>query len=380
MRILGIERDSTACNYYRVFQPLQMLQAYEMADVCLIKEGPELGMDSTIEKVLASDIIVFQRPSTESWYKFIKTCRKYGKIIVSDYDDDPFNTSPWNPYYRHVGIEEVRFRWPDGKVDPIWTEDMKSATGETDWFNIERNIHHREMFTISFKKSDMVTTTTPILQETLSKINKNTVVLPNLINPDSYVTPEMVKKEVRIGWQGGVSHYEDLYMVRDAIKEVLHKHDNVKFVYFGDPRFLGLFSTCDQNKIEFVPWCAQNAYNFKLALLNLDIGLAPVVDNMFNRNKSAIKWMEYSMVGAATVASNIPPYSPLITNGKDGILVEGTTTSWVDGIEQLLDVDKRRKMADNARENVIENHNAHTKAHLWHDAYQSILKGEGILA
>lgn len=378
MRILGIERDETACNFYRVLQPLSVLQEQELADVKLIKEGADLASDMAIEHVMAADIIVFQRPSTESWFEFIKLCRKFGKIVVTDYDDDPFNTSPWNPYYRFVGTEEVSFKWPDGKVDLIWHEDMKGGDGNEDFFSIERNIHHRQMFQISFKKADMVTCTTDILREEFLKLNKNVTVLPNAIDPNFYYTPELVKKEVRIGWQGGVSHYEDLYMVRDSIKAILDRHSNTKFVYFGDPRFLGLFKGCNQSQIEFVPWCKHNAYPYKLALMNIDIGLCPIVDNRFNRNKSAIKWMEYSMVGASTVASKISPYSDVISHGNTGLLAD--PQEWEEAINRLV-VNKRLRtdLAQNAVGDVIKNHNIWDKSLMWKEAYDKLLKGESLL-
>ena len=49
-------------------------------------------------------------------------------------------------------------------------------------------------------------------------------------------------------------------------------------------------------------------YPCKLASIRPDIGLCPLTDTAFNRCKSPIKWMEYAMAGAATVASPVEPY------------------------------------------------------------------------
>lgn len=376
MKILAIERDNTACNFYRILTPLHKLDEQGHAEVTFVREA-QLADPSAVNLALLSDVIVFHRPATETWFNFIKTCRKHGKLIVSDYDDDPFNTSPLNPYYSQVGVEEVMWEWPDGTREWLWSEDMVSPTGNK-IFNIERNINHRDMFRLNFKKSDLVSCTTDLLRQEFLKVNKNVAVLPNCIDFDFWPkAPEMVKKEVRIGWQGGSSHYEDLYLIKDIIIDTLKKHPNAKFIYFGDMRFQGLFKDAPQNQIEWHPWVGHATYPYKLALMNLDIGLCPLVDNQFNRNKSAIKWMEYSVMGIATIASNIPPYAPVMENGRDGLLVSDEPGQWKDALSELIgNPEKRKALAKNAYDKVYEHHNIETKARLWAEAYQNIMKGD----
>lgn len=376
MRILGIERDKTACNYYRVLQPLYKLDELGLAEVQMLPEH-RLGEEYAAQMALWADILVFQRPASEAWFNFIKLCRKLGKIVVSDYDDDPFNVSPLSPAYQHTGTEPVEWVWADGTREMLWSEEMVSPSGSR-IFNIERNIANRDMFRLNFKRSDMVTCTTPELQAEFKKVNPNTVVLPNLIDPAFFPSGyEFVKREVRIGWQGGASHYEDLFMLRPSITKVLVNNPSVKFCYFGDMRFVGMFKDAPQDQIEYHPWVNHGTYPYKLALMNLDIGLCPLVDNQFNRNKSAIKWMEYSVMGMATVASNIPPYAPVMKNGETGLLVSEDEDSWIGAMQTLIDNrDLRTRLAENARREVLLNHNADTKAHLWRDAYARLMKGE----
>ena len=136
---------------------------------------------------------------------------------------------------------------------------------------------------------------------------------------------------------------------------------------------MGLFKDIDLNQVEFQSWVQHVAYPYKLKLANIDIGLCPLVDNQFNRNKSAIKWMEYSVVGAATIASNIPPYSTVIKHGETGLLVNDD--EWVEAMDMLIkDVKKRKQLAAKAFDDIYENHNADKKAYLWLEAYESVLK------
>jgi hypothetical protein len=376
---MAIERDQLACNYYRILMPLNKVDEQELAEVYFVKES-QVGESSAFNLAVASDIIVFARPSTKAWFDFIKACRKLGKIVVTDYDDDPFNTSPMNPYYQYVGVEPVLYRWADGTEEWLWSEEMISPTGKK-IFDIERNIQYRDMFRLNFRKSDLVTCTTEILRQEFLTINQNVEVLPNVIDLSFYPQgQDFVKREVRVGWQGGASHYEDLYMVRNSIINVLKKHKNVKFVYFGDLRFKGLFKDAPQDQIEWHSWVQHHAYPYKLATLNLDIGLCPIVSNQFNRNKSAIKWMEYSALGIASIVSNMPPYSPVVVDSETALVADETDASWTDCLERLvMDKFKRLRISKSAKDDVIKNHNIETKAHLWAEAYERTMKKEAVL-
>lgn len=371
IRIMGIERDDGATNNYRIMQPLYKLMEHNMANVCTAREGIELNQDHALEKALESDIIVFHRPQSENWFKFIKTCNKYGKMVVADYDDDPFNTSPWNPFYQWIGTEEATYIWPDGRKEMMWSKDPSIGGGK--YINIEDNIRRRDLFRASFKNADMISCSTDIVRESFKDINPNAVTLPNLIDFNQYPKIELVKRNIRIGWQGGVSHFEDLHMIRDAIGDILKKYPQVTFVYWGDMKLYGLFKNFPMERVEAHTWSDYIVYPYKLACLNLDIGLCPVVENEFNRNKTAIKYFEYSMVGASSIASNWEPYSSVITDNKDGLLVK--PDQWFNAMEELiLNKEKRELLAKNAYENIFFNHNADKYAYKWLNAYEGILK------
>ncbi len=367
LRILGVERDDKACGYYRILNPLKVLQEQGLADCALIEYGTEFDSDENMQKVFESDVILLPRPSSEEWFGFVKACRKAGKLIVSDYDDDPFTCDPLNPYYRWIGIEE----WSHPDFGDVWKDGMVDKGGQ-EWFNVEKNINRRDMVRASFKTSDLVTCTTPELQEVFLKINPNTVILPNSIDLTAYPRPEFVKKKVRVGWQGGVSHYRDLHFIIPILEKV-SKEVDFEFVYFGDSRFAHMFKNVKNFTCE--NFVNHQTYPFKLSLLNLDIGICPLIDNEFNRRKSAIKWMEYTAVGAATVATDIPPYSPAITNFKDGILVPNEEEAWVEALKGLITNKKKvLELSQNAYQTILEKHTIQKNAKLWVDAYKATIE------
>lgn len=375
MKILGLERDDKACNYYRVFSPLNKLAELELADCQLIEYGGDIASEESFRKVLESDVVLIPRPQSVEWLDFVSAVRRAGKVVVADYDDDPFDVNPYNPYYRFSGLKEFEVVWPDGYREWLWKDGMKDEKGQI-FFDIEANIHRRDMCRATFGKADLVTCTTPQLKEVFGQFNKNTVVIPNFINLDIYPAGKMMPNEkVRIGWQGGVSHFEDLEMLLPIISKVSRQRD-IDFLYFGDYRLGKMFEQVEGYRHE--QWVPIDVYPYKLKLMNFDIGLAPLIDNPFNRCKSAIKYFEYAAVGVPTIASNIPPYSDVITNMVDGILVS-SEDEWKEAIRMLIDNPKlRQKLAKNAYENVRENYSLDKNAHLWLKAYEKALEREKV--
>lgn len=372
MRVLSFERDSGACNHYRVLQPLYKMLNNGLANILTINKSNCSDQDFVNQKILESQIILIHRPADEKWLNLIRAAKRAGKIVVADYDDDPFNTSPWNEAYRWYGVQEVTYKQDeDSEAIALWKD------GE-DGFSIEANIERRDLFKASFKSCDLVTCTTDNLKDTFSKINPNTVVLPNLIDCEIFQPIHMVKtKEIRIGYVFGNSHYEDFYMVRPHLKSILDKFPQVKLVFFGDCSFHGLFKDFPKDRIEWHSWVGVSAYPYKLMTLNIDIGICPLVDNAFNRCKSSLKWMEYSAIGVATVASNMAPYSVTISDGKDGILSKDD--EWTEKLTKLIqDGVYRKQIAMNAYKNVQSNHNADKKAYLWEEAYQKVLSSDAL--
>ena len=370
MRILGLERDDKACNYYRIYQPLNKIKELGLADCCLIEFGTDISSEENYRKVLEADVVLIPRPQSEEWLNFVKAVINAGKVIICDYDDNPFETSYYNPYYRWCGIKEYEVVWPDGHVETLWKDGMTGPNGEK-FFDIEANIHRRDMCRASFGKSDLVTCTVPYLAEEFKKVNDNVIVLPNCIDFSHYPKVNLAQnKKFRIGWQGGVSHFEDLKMLLGILKKMPDM--DIDFCYFGDHRLGQMFK--DIKGYYHEQWVPINVYPYKLACMGFDVGLAPLLNNKFNRCKSAIKYFEYSIVGVPTIASNCPPYSDVITNEKDGILVD-SDVEWIESIKRLKkDLKLRYKLASNAYENVYQNYNIAKKAHLWVEAYEKALK------
>ena len=120
MHILGVYLDTSAVGHYRVIQPLAKASEQGLAHVHLYsyKEHGH-DYDRFAECVNVADVVVLPRPHNEKWFEIIRILRENGKISIIDHDDDVFNLSPLNPYYKYIGVKEVKL--PDSE-EYLWYE------------------------------------------------------------------------------------------------------------------------------------------------------------------------------------------------------------------------------------------------------------------
>src|SRR5581483_4148561 len=70
--------------------------------------------------------------------------------------------------------------------------------------------------------ADLVTTTTPALAANLRQWNPNVAILPNSVDPEEWsIAPRA--GGVRVGWTGSATHFHDLAVALDAVRDVQKK-------------------------------------------------------------------------------------------------------------------------------------------------------------
>jgi hypothetical protein len=121
-------------------------------------------------------------------------------------------------------------------------------------------------------------------------------------------------------------------------------------------------------RYEFHPMVPLHEHSAKVCDLALDIGIAPLTDDPFNHHKSCIKYYEYAMSGAMTVASNVLPYSAEVPT-----VAKNTRESWKQKLEWAITVD-REPVWREQREWVLAHRNIEKNVELW----EKVLAGESI--
>ena len=102
--------------------------------------------------------------------------------------------------------------------------------------------------------------------------------------------------------------------------------------------------------------------------------IIPLVDNVFNRCKSPIKWIEMGALEVPCVTSYVSPYKEIATEGN-GVFVDNDKDAWIEGISMLIeDPILRAKIGGEAQRTVAAQFDINTQWTQWRDAYEGLLK------
>jgi hypothetical protein len=102
-----------------------------------------------------------------------------------------------------------------------------------------------------------------------------------------------------------------------------------------------------------------------------DVFIAPLKESLFNRCKSAIKYLEYSALAIPGVYSRITPYEEIIQQGENGFLASAQS-EWEDYLIKLIESQQLRyRLGQNAQDTVRRNWLTAHHAPEWAQAYES---------
>ena len=343
------------CVYLR-----NLLPSSELAKLGHEVELVILGTNFPIESLCKSDIVVLSRTYQTDVFPIVNALKKAKVKVVYETDDDLESLDTTNP--------------------------TKAV--------IDRTLSTVKMLGY---ESDAITTTTPYLADVLEKrYGKKPFVIPNALDLRQYKV-NTKGSPVIVGWSGGCTHAIDLLLILDSLMEI-QKKTRFHFVLQGFTiamldgqeyvwrrmRELGLdvyeekeyimhcIEMCDKIKkmqsLQFVPFYPAEMFGGLLSKLNLDIGLCPLRDSVFNKAKSCVKYYEYAATGAATLASDVVPY-----NTEVKYLWNNTPEDFKAKLEQLV-VDKafRQNLAKEQRDWVIENRDSSKVAKQWEAMFKQV--------
>lgn len=146
-------------------------------------------------------------------------------------------------------------------------------------------------------------------------------------------------RELRIGFPAGhPGHAFNLAVVEDALDAVLRRHREVRLVLMGAiavPQRLATWG----DRVEQVPYV--DWHDLPAQLARLDVCIAPLADNRFNRCKSDIKFLEAALVRVPLVASPVGQLGETIRHGVSGLLA-ADTEAWIEALSSLVQQPERR--------------------------------------
>jgi len=212
--------------------------------------------------------------------------------------------------------------------------------------------HANRIFSLtgSVQSADWVTVSTEPLYNALKPLNSNIAVLPNYLDLSKWKHKRKQHKAVRIGWVWSPTHIPDMEIIEKPLRKIKEKYgDKVEIVIFGTE--VDIFKGLKTTNIKGVRYWD---YPKTFTEAGIDISIAPLSDNDFNKCKSNIKWLESTMAGAAFIGSKIYPYEHSIKEGKTGYLAK-SEAQWVKRMEFLIEnPEKRAELVENAKKEVMK--------------------------
>lgn len=314
MKLLLCPCDRSGCGRYRIGLPAAALQKQESSLEIFLSEGLPVRFDLGTGQAVGLadgfagwDVVVVQRPMASWQVQCLRDCRKLGIRTVVEVDDD-FESLHW--------------------LTPAWfTTHPKIAA--TEW--------SRNYLKAACREADLVVVTTQALADRYASHGR-VVIVPNYI-PEAWLqTPRNQHSNVIVGWTGTVgTHQGDLKVTRGGVAQVI-RETAAHFRVVGNPELVQRDLSLDEPP-ENLPWSSWEGYPQRIA--TLDIGIAPLADNAFNRAKSWLKPLEYAALGVPSVVSPLPAYEALVKQGI-GTLARDQARDWRRKLKQLIEDEQYR--------------------------------------
>ncbi|EJL6449380.1 glycosyltransferase, partial [Vibrio cholerae] len=156
-----------------------------------------------------------------------------------------------------------------------------------------------------------------------------------------------------------------------ALKKIACEFGNSIEIHFWREPFKSLkgMNNVIRNKVE--PNYEKFLREFYIS--NYDIGLAPLLDDVFYNSKTNNKYREYSGCNVSGIYSNVKLYRDCIQDGWNGVLVDNDENSWYLGLRKLiLSKQLREQIASNAKNDVLENYSFLNSTKAWYNLLQGL--------
>lgn len=257
-------------EYYRL-DPWQVLGRQTGAIVTPLSSKYSNDFKSRIK---GFDILVASRPRIQSDLYAIMLAKECGVYVILDYDD---------------------LIWEIPQVNPVSTTHNEESSGYVE---------------ILFQANAIIASTKALQTYIRNRFGLESHVVPNALNDlgTTYLAPAKDDKTITVAWRGSNTHDGDLFQVRDAFRD----YPNVIFRFMGGSPwyFLSLYGG-HLPYLNHHAWSSMTEFHHRFHALKPHYGVFPLEDNQFNQCKSNIAFLDYTKVGAVTIA---PVYMQEFTN------------------------------------------------------------------
>lgn len=253
------------------------------------------------QKMLMYDLVMFQRPFSDTTVALMTYLKKLGIPMWVDFDDLTLAVPVSNPAY------EVLSQSRDNIIMIAKLADLVTVTTQS---LAERLLEHLP----GKEHSGIVNVVPNAFNDTIFKRNQHIPQVHAVKDPGPLYMPQT---STTVLWRGSDTHVADLMDFSLQIGALMEAYPEWKWVFFGMlPWFLPV-SVKNGGPI-YIPPTDPLPYHEQLLRIKAPVIHVPLEDNVFNRAKSNIAFIEAAYAGSVCVAPDWEEWrKPGVLNYKD---------------------------------------------------------------
>lgn len=310
-RVLAYAHDVWASGFYRVRAPVAALAAADKASCHFLPEQRERHVPNVREVVQSgASVLLLHSFLHDAQLDRLADYRRYLDIpVVFSLDDWLIDLPRYNPFSR------------------------------TNYPDMSKRVRH------ALGYCDRLIVPTRTLAEYYEPFVSDIQVVPNHM-PRALIRPprEARPGRLRVGWAGAPQHAGDLDWLAPVVRATA---EHYQWVFFGQKP-----ADLSPEECELHPPVALKDYFEKLGRLDLDLAIAPLCENDFNRGKSGLKLLEYASLGLPVICTDCEAY-----RGAPALKLANAPDLWVEELTRLAErPEDRAELAATLRRWLEERH------------------------
>jgi glycosyltransferase involved in cell wall biosynthesis len=345
--------DLPQCKKYRVIQKTEQLDLLGFKSIISSIFDVPRAIDSM---QLASSIIFYRVPDSFELQKYILEARRLSLPIGYDVDDPIFDREIYKNNHNLDFLES--------------NEKRRLLSSTTSYLK-------------AMRACDFCIVSTPKMKDVANKYIDNPIFLwRNVIDADTRSQIANLNLDrckckdgcVSISYMSGSrAHEADFEQITNPILTVMKEYPQTRLLIGGYTRLPKQFYQFI-DRIVVKPFMDYRGYfNF---LADSDINLVPLVIDEFNDCKSAIRFLEASILAKPTIVSNIGDFKNMIVDGDNGYTAS-SDEQWYDRIKTLIESKELRlDLGKNAMEYVLSNQTSQFIVHQMDSQLKQLLMGK----
>jgi len=315
---------------YRVMQFLPYLRSRGFE--CTVEEMPSgiLAKRRLFRRLDRFDIVFVQKKTFYPWD--IRAIRRRARTLVYDLDDAVMFSDSLKG-----GAESWQRRWRFGAM---------------------------------VRAADLVIAGNDYLADQVRRLKGNVRIIPTCVDLRRYTRRDRSRRNdgrVVLGWIGTWAALDYVRPLRPVIERLGRLHGNIALKIICN-RFFDL----DGVPVMKIPWSRETEVE---ELFDIDIGLAPAVDDNWWRGKCGLKIIQYFAAGKPVVCNPVGVNAQLVADGGTGFQA-ASREDWFRRLERLIEDEAlRRRMGAEGRKLVEERYSLDVNAPLCVEALESAAGG-----